>query len=206
MKTPEEIESEYPDLLINLQCNCHKEYFTKYTGDIIADFSQFTDDQSGKKSDDKTDSASKDSPDTPATDGRYYHTIRDVTFSTYKSIFPNRPAQYFYTMTDEERMTCIMHYVNAGKMTTSPLVNILISYIIWGGSLSVILHTYHWWYKDTTLQADALLSEHDTFIKLLDIRRWVYNNCLGEASKINGMGWDRSIINFWKLFKQYYKD
>lgn len=180
----------------------HKEFNTPYTGNIIVDFSQFTDDQSGKKSDDPNDPAAKDSPIVPATDGRYYHTIRDITWATYHAIFPNRPAQYFYTMTDEERQSCISPFINAGKQTTSDLINIMLSYIIWGGSLSLILSTYHTWYSETTLQADTMNDEHATFVKLIDVRRYVYSNCLSDSSKY-GEGWDLGVLCFWKLFRNY---
>jgi hypothetical protein len=152
MKNPAQLEAEYQKALVDLNCKCHAEYFTKFTGNMVTDFASFTllqsgDPKNGYKSCDPKDKASANPPPTPYTDGKYYHTVKDVTWSTYHSIFPKRPASMFYNMTDEERGICVMKYINAGKLTTSPLVNILLSYIAWGGSLSKVLHTYCDWYS-----------------------------------------------------------
>ena len=209
MKSVQELEQEF-DFAINdpkLDCACHKEFNTPFTGNLIFDFSQFTSDQSGRKSDNPTDPAAEYYwPAVPDVDGRRYHTILDVTNKTYHTFFPNDSPQQFYNMTNEKRMYCVMNYVNSGKFTTSGILNILLSYIVWGGSLSKVLLFYHTWYPNTTLQNDVLNDEKGTFIKLIDVRRYVYTNCLGEDSTNNWLGWDRGIINFWKLFKQYFKN
>ena len=207
MKTTEELEKGFEQDLVNLKCNQHGEYNTPYTGDIIVDFATFTLLQSGDprnnyKSCNPTDSASKNPPPECFTDGVFYHTVKDVTWTTYHSVFPNNTSMQFYNMTNEERGACIMPYINAGKLTSSNVINMLITYILWGGSLSTILLTYHNWYN-TILAEDAVKDERGTFDKLIDVRRYVYSNCLGSASKINGLGWDRGILNFWKLFSQY---
>ena len=209
VSTPEELESLYPGLLVSLKCNMHSEYNAKFTGDMVADFAQFTllqsgDPKNGYRSDNPTDVMAKYAPKIPYKDGRFYHTVMDIGYPTYCKYFPGDTVMDFYEMTYAKRGVCVSNFINSGKLTSSALVNILITYIIWGGSLSLVLLIYHNWYPESTLQKDAINDEYGTFIKLLDVRRYVYSNLL-SGSKINGLGWDRGIINFWRLFKNYYK-
>jgi hypothetical protein len=202
MKTIEQLEQGFIDDIIKLNCRSHKEFFAAYTGDIVKDFSEFTKLQSGGKSDNKSDSARFFSPKTPDIDGHFYHTVDDVTFQTYKKFFPNNTDKQFYNMTSAERTLCVKWFITAGRLTSSELVNILISYIIWGGSLGMVLKYYASWYPDKGIVNDAFTDAYGTFIKLIDVRRYVYGNKL-KGSIVNKLGWDRGILNFYRIFKQY---
>lgn len=202
-KTPAELEQEIIAAITTQGCNQQKEFNTLYTGDMSMDFSQFTADQSGRISSDPADPASKNPPPEPKMlNGYPVHTILDVTWSTYHSILPNNTSSQFYEMSAADRMQCVMSYINVGKITSSDLVNTLVSYINWGGALYICLNVYKVWYPDSNLQLDVKLSEHDAFIKLIDVRRYVYTNCLTD-SNLYALGWDRGILNFYKLFIQY---
>ena len=204
MKSIQELEVEFANLREVLQAEYkHKEYYTPYTGDLILDFSKFTDDQSGKKSDDPDDPAAKDSPNIPAVDGHYYHTIRDVTWATYHSLFPNRPVQYFYTLSDEERAVCINKYIQHGKYCSKDSINILCAYFAWGSwDYQPEISLYKSWYNSDAY-IDAGTKEHDVFVRLVDIRRYRYSVMNGHEKYYDG--WTLGILNFYALFKKYIK-
>jgi hypothetical protein len=208
MKTPQELAQDFTAALTTLGCNQHAEFSCPFTNDMVSDFAQFTllqsgDPRNGYRSDNPTDSMAKYAPTVPYTDGRFYHTVMDIGYPTYMKFFPTATPMDFYNMTIAQRGVCISSYINSGKLTSSDLVNILLTYIIWGGSLQTVLLEYHEWYPSSTLQADAIACAGDTFYKLADVRNYVYSNMLGQSSKINGLGWSRGITNFVKLFSQY---
>ena len=203
MKNIIKLKQEFSELLISLNCNELKCFNTSFTGNMKTDFSQFTDDESGKKSDDINDPAAKDSPNSPDTDGHYYHTIRDITWNTYHSIFPNNPPQFFYAMTDLEREACIQKYFDHANYTNSDLVNILFAFFAWGSwDYQPECSLYKEWYNSDII-IDSEDNEHDVFVRLIDIRKWRYSQM--TQADIYGLGWVRALLCFFRLFIQYTK-
>jgi hypothetical protein len=204
VKTIADLEKEFSELRENLQAKYHhKEYFTPFTGNSLLDFSQFTQDQSGRKSDDPNDPAAKNAPPSPDTDGHYYHTINDVIWSTYHSIFPQRPPSMFYNMTKEERATCIDKFIEHGKYCGKDSINKLCSYIAWGSwDFQPEISLYKTWYG-TDARPDAETHEHDTFVRLIDIRKYRYS--VMNNHELYSASWTLGILNFWHLFIQYIK-
>jgi hypothetical protein len=170
------------------------------SGDLIKDFSTFTDMQSGKKSDDPNDPAAKFPPPTPAKDGHYYHTIRDITWQTFKSFFPKTDTGRFYNMTDSDRAVCIKFFIDAGSITKDKIINIMLSYCVWAtGNCNTEQNYYRGWYnvdmKKETLSTMVFLD------RVTDIRLYF----LTQIPNYNkyGLGWKRGVMCMWKLLNQY---
>lgn len=202
MKTASELSVYLFELLksCDVEHSAPKLYNQIKSGDLVKDFSIFTDNQSGHKSDDPSDPAAKDSPIIPDIDGRYYHTIRDITYNTFKSYCNGLSVKDFYDMTDENRSKCIKPFIDAGKITKDEVVNMFLSYCVWGtGNCNSERSYYREWYKTDlskeTAQTSILLD------RIVDIR--LYH--LSKISNYNlyGIGWKRGVMAFWKLLNQY---
>jgi hypothetical protein len=205
METTEQLEQGFIVLRDELQKKYnHREGCTPFTGNLIVDFSKFTDDQSGKCSHDPNDPAAKYPPPSinPAT-GFSDHTIRDITWQTYHTIFPSRPPSMFFNMTDAERAICIEPFIQHGEYCSKDSINILCSYIAWGSwDYQPEISIYKEWYKSDAV-TDAESQEHDVFVRLIDIRKYRYSVIQGHEHYQDG--WVLGILNFYQLFKNYVK-
>ena len=171
------------------------------SGDIAADLSRFTDLQGGGRSADPNDNAARFPPPQPHKDGVKYHTVRDITWATFKSFFPALGPDDFYDMTDANRTIIIKRIMTASNETRSPAINALLSYIAWGsGSYSKELLIYLTWYKSNYRDDIAVLGEKVVFDRLTDIRKYRYSmmDQVGEYP-----GWIPGLINFWRVFRQH---
>lgn len=217
-KTVQELEAGFIADIEKLNCKALASYNAPYTGNIPHDFAMLTlmqsgDPKNGYRGDDPDDDMAKYPPPLPYKDGKYYHTVMDIGWPTYQHFFPKDTPMQFYEMTVEKRAVCISALINSGKITTSNAVNILITFIIWGGSLDDVLKTYYLWYSTDSIKSkkykehvkfiknDTAVNASDTFIKLIDVRRFVYNH-FADAEHF-GLGWERGILNFYRLFKNY---
>ena len=173
-------------------------YFMKATGNLINDFAKFTDLQSGGKSDDPNDSASAVLPHKPDKDGKTYHTIRDVTYATYKTLMPQGSVDDFYAMTDETRNVFINYFLRQNRHTGRPRIDVLLAYFAWGSGTSYNeLKTYQAWYETKLIdekENDAVL-----FNRLIDIR--LYRLRKMKDAVHYSSGWQAAILNFWNVFK-----
>jgi hypothetical protein len=202
MKTAEQLHTEHEQLLesCGVEHSAPQLYNIIKSGNLVADFSKFTDLQSGKKSDDPHDPAAHDLPPKPDTDGHYYHTIRDITWETFKSFFPNTTPEKFYNMTDADRAVCIKWFIDAGKVTKNDVANIFLAYSVWGtGNCLREKSTYKSWYgidlSSETIDTKILLD------RLTDIRLYI----IKQISNYNlyGLGWTRGVMALYKLLCQY---
>ncbi len=105
-------------------------YNLKSTGDTVKDFAKFTDVQSGGKSDDPNDPMAHYAPKIPYKDGRYYHTIRDIGYPTFLSVYPNSPVIEFYEMSDEKRNNIICVIMEHSAYTKDSVVDCMFAYIV----------------------------------------------------------------------------
>ena len=180
-------------------------YQMQKSGKIWDDFAKFTDLQSGGKSDNKTDyyylNTVNPAPPVPDSDGRYYHTVRDVTWQLYKTLFPdNTPAQ-FYAMSNSDREAVVEYMIKPALITKSDTVNGMFAYAVWGtGNCHAEQVYYQAWYT-TDINADIdTLGEKAILDRITDIRLYVLSTFTTTA---NNPGQPAGILNLWALLKQY---
>ena len=148
------------------------------SGDIENDFAAFTMGQGGGKSYSLSDSAVTNPGaffSTPDKDGRYPHTVNDITKPFFVSWAPKvgiQPtAENFYNMTQEQHALIVDAWVNSTKETTSDLCNIVLDYAEWGsgsGGRRQLINAFH--AKHGNISAFANKSEYLAFVTLLQIR------------------------------------
>ena len=205
MKTPEQLAS---DLLIDYNTNRYVKLQQMYnmqpSGDIFADFCKFTDLQSGGKSDNKTDyyylNTVNPAPPIPFVNGRYYHTVRDITWQLFKHLVAD-DANRFYNMTDADREIVVKFMTAQANITKSEVVNSMFSYAVWGTGNCQSEKTYYAaWYK-TNLNDDIdALGEQAILDRITDIRLYVLSTFTTTA---NNPGQPAGVLNLWSLLKQY---
>ena len=172
------------------------------TGDIVSDFSKFTDLQSGKKSDDPKDSAAHFPPPTPAKDGKYYHTIRDITWQTYHTLLPLRTANDFYNMSDGDRNFVVSRIMSYSAFTSDKIINAFLSYLSWAsGNYHNEMNVYSAWYKSDIRKDLENISRTIILNRLVDIRLYTYSQM--RQFSTYGSGWQAGILNLWHLLLQY---
>ena len=201
MKSDKEI-NEYLKLAYSLDKNCPKlpMYNLKQSGNLIKDFAIFTDMQSGGRSCDPKDTAAKYLPPQPHIDGRYYHTVRDITWQSFHALIPAGTPELFYSMPYETRQIFINHFINGNRVTESESVNFLLSYFAWGSGSSNPERTYYKIWFNSTIQKDIKeIGEFIVFNRLTDIRLWRYS--LMRTYAVHGAGWRAGTLIFWNLFK-----
>lgn len=206
--------SELAALAIERNAAALPMYTMKPTGNLEYDFALFTKLQGGGKSDNKSDAAFlNNTPPTPDKDGRYYHTVDDIIYSTFKKANPdatNLPYD-FYNMTTARRAKVVKSFLV--KTTTSDACNALLSYCNWGGGgfkrcAEIFKENY-----GIDLFAAIKKNEADAFNKICLCRiaqLKASNNFIvqGQAKtnwEINGLGWTRGVLCLWNVFRQYIK-
>jgi len=171
---------------------------------IMLDFAEFTRLQGGGKSNDLRDKASANFPPKPDKDGKYYHTVDDVTWSCFQYNFKSEatPAR-FYKMSKADRRVCILHFKNIGRFTASPAINCLLSYIAWGsGGFYKERVLYKIWYE-SDFATDCINNELVVFNRLMDIRLYRFSTMADFPTY--GNGWISGSLIFWDKFKFYCK-
>lgn len=148
------------------------------SGDLENDFAAFTMGQSGGKSYSLSDSAVTNPGaffSTPDVDGRYPHTVNDITkpfFCTWAPKVGIKPtAENFYNMTKDQHSLIVDAWVNSTKETTSPLCNLVLDYAEWGsggGGRRQLINEFHRLHGN--ISAFAEISEYVAFLTLLQIR------------------------------------
>lgn len=148
------------------------------TGDMEDDFAAFTMGQGGGKSYSLSDSAVTNPGaffSTPDVDGRYPHTVNDITkpfFCTWAPKVGIKPtAENFYNMDDELHSRIVDAWINSTKETTSPLCNLVLDLAEWGsggGGRRQLINAFH--VKYGNISAYAAKSEYVAFLALLQIR------------------------------------
>lgn len=179
------------------------------TGNYILDFYNYTDGHGGGLSNDKKDSASKNMPPEPYKDNEFYHTSRDVTWTTYcrvmkkNGILPT-PAQ-FYEMSDEHKMLCVKDYVNNFGGTQSELINVAIASMEWGGSRVFSIKEFEKRYgtiPDSITKNGELQTLQMIVLARIAALTWISVN---HYKGIYTTGWTRSCLCFWNLFQKSYE-
>lgn len=203
MKTTEEIILDFDDLVLtNKSAKGFKMYKLKPSGDLLKDFFDFTEVQGGGRSCNPTDPYLKmlgHWPPKPYKDGKLYHTVRDITWDTFKMYCPTFLVEQFYDMSDDTRMFIVKNMIRGAIITNNDVINYLLGYCIWGtGNCKSELNLYKTWYK-TNLQKDIdSMGARTVFMRLLDIRKF-------RTTSTENPGWVGGIICFYKLFKNYLK-
>lgn len=148
------------------------------SGDIENDFAAFTMGQGGGKSYSLSDSAVTNPGaffSTPDADGRYPHTVNDITkpfFCTWAPKVGIAPTAYnFYNMTEEQHSAIVDAWINSTQETTSDLCNLVLDYTEWGsgaGGRRQLINAFH--AKHGNISAFAQKNEYLAFLTLLQIR------------------------------------
>ena len=205
MKTASELELDLRDRYVtNKYVPGQKMYNMKKSGNLFDDFFRFTDLQSGGKSDNKSDYYFKNTKEpaasTPDADGRYYHTVRDVTWQLFKTHVIN-DANRFYNMSDADRSICVNVMMKPAKRTKSELVNTMLAYCVWGtGNCIKEMELYQEWYN-TDINSDIdSLGEKAIVDRITDIRLFLLSTW--KTTKENP-GQPAGVLNLWNLLKQY---
>lgn len=148
------------------------------SGDMEDDFAAFTMGQGGGKSYSLSDSAVTNPCaffSTPDIDGRYPHTVNDITkpfFCTWAPKVGIQPtAANFYNMTQEQHSLIVDAWINSTKETTSDLCNLVLDYAEWGsggGGRRQLINEFHRVHGN--ISAFAQKSEYIAFLTMLQIR------------------------------------
>ena len=176
----------------------------KPSGDMILDFFHLTDRQGAGKSYDPNDTASKYPPPLPDVDNRYPHTNRDVTWQTYEAVMKKNgivpTPEKFYNLTDKEKYLCVKDFCTPKKSTGSHVIDILIAGFKWGGNAPKTVKRFTEKYGNL-FEFIQKHGEQKTF-DLLCLERIYF---LWELNPKYKIGWTRSVLCFWKLFRTYAK-
>jgi hypothetical protein len=86
-------------------------WFLKSSNSWVRDFSIFTKAQGGGKSADPNDTASKNMPPIPDKDGHFYHTVHDITWSTFQHNIKGATPERFYSMSDQDRTFIVQKFL-----------------------------------------------------------------------------------------------
>lgn len=176
------------------------------SGNMFDDFYKFTNVQSGGKSADPNDPAAKFPPSIPDKDGKYYHTVKDVTFKTFVDIAHRygmtADPKIFYEMPEYIRKIIVKDFIIAAKKyTQSDLVNYAIAYFLWGGSAKKAI--------DIFVEKFGNLKDYiNTNGELKTFNNLMYLRIL-QLQKLNpryAKGWTTLLLCYWNVFKQYAKN
>lgn len=177
----------------------HPIYNLVASGNLFEDFFRVTDAQSGGKSKDPNDPASKFMPPLPDKDGNYYHTVRDITWKTFsdkcEKLGLTPDPKSFYNMTDNTKKSIVKDFFNLGKKTKSDFINAVLSYFFWGGSAKTTINLFEKVYGsiDSNIKKEGELK---TFQKLIITR-------IEHLKKLNPryeLGWSRALLAFYHVF------
>jgi hypothetical protein len=183
------------------------------TGDIRADFGHFLFGQGGGKSNDMTDSITKQPgcwPPGADKDGKKYHTVDDITWllfnneAIYKAVGYKPTSALFYEMPVWIHDGIVQWHCDRAKVTSSTPVNLLFAYCIWGGGgyLPTLLQ-----FRETYGDIEKFIElkgEYWVFYTLLTIRREVMRQRnAGVNWNTNGRGWSSGLAHFHRVFKIY---
>jgi hypothetical protein len=178
-----------------------------FSGCLLKDFANFLHMQGGGKSDCKVDPSAKNRPPFPDKDGRYYHTVNDITWTTFVSLSKelgyDGSVNSFYNMTDEIRLKIVYFYLTKVDLTKSELVNSFLSFVYWGsGDYMPLVKRF----EEVNGCIHAYLfneGEYETLHSLLTLR----HKQMKGFRKWNefGRGWASSLAHFHRVFKWYAK-
>lgn len=149
------------------------------TGNIVHDFSAFTMGQGGGKSYDKSDSIASNPNNyfkTPDKDGRFPHTVNDITKAFFVTWAPKvgiRPtAENFYNMTMEQHDLICDAWINSTKETDSDVCNMVLDLAEWGSGGYGRTQLIQMWRNETGKNIGKVLEfgEYNAFLKLLQLR------------------------------------
>ena len=174
-------------------------YFMAPTGNVINDLSKFTKVQGGGKSDDVNDKLAVGAglPSYPDSDGRTYHTVNDIIWSTFKTVIPDATPYQFYNMSETDRAKVIEWFFNKSATTGNNAVDAFLFYMNWGGwGASNRSAQYLACFKNS-VAVDAAKLPKLTFLRLISMQ-WYF-----VKDEKHWIGWRFGILNFYKLFKNY---
>lgn len=193
------------------------------SGNMNRDFIKFVHGQGGGKSNDPNDPAAKFMPPKPDKDGKYYHTVNDITWAFFKDnavlVGIEATPERFYNMNDDEYTLIVNKYISDKRRVfkvNSDAVAMVLVYTEWGsgrgdgvygnkrydyGALD-LMDFYYQSYGFTINESIDIIGEYMTFFLLLTKRR--------EQMKLETSGWNRYYLNwssglahFHRVFKTY---
>jgi hypothetical protein len=176
----------------------------EYTGDMIHDWGVFVLGQGGK-SDCVKDLSTKYRPKVPDVDGRYYHTVKDVTWRTFRGLakkygYDSSPYS-FYNMDDDVHRLIINHFMEKSAVTESDVINAFLSFVLWGsGSLKMYLEMFDDDYGDI----NEYIQEHGEYEALhscILIRHQHLQH--SRTWDVHGKGWSSGLAHYHRIFKHY---
>jgi hypothetical protein len=179
-----------------------------YTGNVVNDFNALTIAQGGGKSDRQDDYASKWPPPVSDNDGKYYHTVHDITYlywktSAYAAGITNNSPEAFYKMSFADHKKMVAYHFKLHSPTTSKKVNAFISYTYWAGNSTKMRKAF---YKKTGYYFQGYIDKFGS-AKTFDIAVIVYvttyEKDMTAYSATFKKGWIRGILAVWHLFKNY---
>ncbi len=197
----EKFKSLFDSLVAKYNPAALKNWTISPSDDLLIDFFHFTDNQGGGKSKDPNDPAAAAMPPEPDVDGNYYHTVRDITWSSYKNILLKNgitpTAKRFYSMSDGDKKIIVADYINKTKKTTSLLINCALAFYNWQGSANPFLNKFLVNNGIQNLQEGIAKYGENVLFDMLMSERITYMRALNPRY---ALGWSRGCLCFWKLF------
>ena len=182
------------------------------SGDMLADFGHYLFGQGGGKSNNLTDSITKQPgcwPPEPDEDGKKYHTVNDITWILYCKLAPiigyKATSAEFYNMNKERHDSIVQWHIDKGRYCSSDVVNLVCAYAVWGtGSYKSMVNRFFVKFGnvETFLK---LKGEYWVFYQMLVCKQEVMERDNPRDWPINGRGWSSGLAHFHRVFKVYCK-
>ena len=178
----------------------------EYTGDIKQDFASFVKSQGGGKSRCSHDFNLKYMPQNPDKDGKYYHTVDDISYRLFKGLGSklgyNPTDDLFYEMPEDLHTKIVEYHIE--DITGSESIDIFFAYLKWGiGNYSNFKMRYENQYG-SILKLIKLHGEYHVFLHLIKERE--HQIRISKNYLVMGRGRLSGLAHFHRIFKNYVKN